>query len=642
MSSLFFSRLTSSWAALLTYGTLAAAAVLPREDSNITSATDGDLSTLSSSATSYDYIIVGGGLTGLVAANRLSENAQGKALPCLSKICNTTLWPVNAASLNTADMFNITSGPEPALGNRTYSVRAGSVPGGGSTVNGMELDRASAADYDSWELLGNPGWGWKGLLPYFKKASSEMDTRTHFTQPPADIQAQYNYTWDESAYGNGPLQASFPDFQYPDNYPFFDAFAELDIPFVREHAAGNAVGYYWTPASLDPKKKTRSSSLNAYYDPVSSRPKLRMLVEHQVTEILFNGNKLEAAGVKAIDRTTGKEVRFKANKEVILAAGAVHTPQILQLSGIGPKNVLQAAGIKVKLDFPAVGSNFQDHPVAYLNWNVTNSFPYPGILTVNATFYAEALALYLNNLTGPFTKAQASSTGFLSLEMITDEASSLLEDLSAQDATSYLPSVYSSNQQLLAGFQAQRKILVDQLGAGSIAVLELPFSGAGSMPNALQKPLSRGTVYLNATNPKGEPVVTHHAFENPFDKSQLYAMVQFTRKLMSADALASLSPVETLPGPQYQTPDEIFNVLASSRSSFGPPALGPTFAHPSSSCPMMPRKYGGVVGPDLLVYGTKKLSIIDSSILPIIPAAHLQASLYAVGEKAADLIKGRA
>lgn len=418
------------------------------------------------------------------------------------------------------------------------------------------------------------------------------------------------------------------------------------------------MGYFWTPAALHPKKKIRSSSLNVYYDPASTRRNLKLLVQHRVTEVVFKGKSLEAVGVKAIDRTTGKEVQFKANKEVILAAGAVHTPQILQLSGIGPKDVLKAAGVKVKLDFPAVGSNFQDHPVAYLNWNgkslfherwvtltnrtkVTNSYPYPGILNVNQTFYNEALALYLNELTGPFTKAQGSSTGFLSLEMLTDKAQALLANLAAQDAAAYLPPAYSSSKELLAGFKAQRKILADQLGAGTVAVLELPFSGAGSVPNALQKPLSRGTVYLNASDPQGEPVVTHYAFQNPFDKDQLYATVQFTRRLMSAEALASLNPVETVPGPQYQTEDEIFNALANARSAFGPPALGPTFAHPSGSCPMMPKKYGGVVGADLLVYGTRKLSIIDSSILPIIPAAHLQASLYAVGEKAADVIKRR-
>jgi choline dehydrogenase-like flavoprotein len=147
----------------------------------------------------------------------------------------------------------------------------------------------------------------------------------------------------------------------------FTAFQQQGIPFIKEHALGNAVGVFWTPASEDPVKKTRSSSLNAYYDPVSSRSNLKMLAQYQVTQVLFD-NSLTAQGVQATDRTSGKSYHFTARKEVILAAGGVHTPQVLQLSGIGPKAVLQAANVPVKLDFPAVGSNFQDHPTAYLNW----------------------------------------------------------------------------------------------------------------------------------------------------------------------------------------------------------------------------------------------------------------------------------
>lgn len=385
---------------------------------------------------------------------------------------------------------------------------------------------------------------------------------------------------------------------------------------------------------------TRSSSLNAYYDPVSSRPNLKMLVEHQVFEVLFDGKSLTASGVKALDRKANREVTFKAKKEVILAAGAIHTPQILQLSGIGPKAVLDAANIKTKLDFPAVGSNFQDHPTAYINWNVTNSYPYPGILQANATFNAGALDLYLNHQTGPYTKAQASSTGFLSLKMLTETAKSLVSALESQDSASFLPPIYA-DKALLAGFNAQKKILIQQFRAGNVANVEIPFAGQGSQVNSLQKPLSRGTVHLNASDPRGEPAVTHYAFQNPFDKEQLFAAISWTRKLMASDALAPLNPIETVPGPQFTDRDSVFEALRVGRTAFGSPTLAPTFAHPSSSCPMMPKNKGGCVGADLLVYGVKKLSIIDASILPIIPAAHLQASLYATAEKAADVIKGR-
>lgn len=274
---------------------------------------------------------------------------------------NKTLVPYYATSTNTAAMFNITSAPEPYLANATFAIMAGSVAGGGSTVNGMACGRASAADYDSWEQLGNPGWGWNGLLPYFKKATT-LDI------PPAEEAEKLGYTWDASVYGNGPLHAGFPDFQYPDMYTFFKGFEERGLTFQHEHAAGNATGIIWSPSALDTKTMTRSSSLTAYYDTAANRTNLNLLLERQVTEIIFSSD-LTAKGVKILNRADGSVSSVYAAKEVVLAAGAVHTPQILQLSGIGPKAVLRAAGIKTKLDLASVGSNFQDHPVAYSIWN---------------------------------------------------------------------------------------------------------------------------------------------------------------------------------------------------------------------------------------------------------------------------------
>lgn len=380
---------------------------------------------------------------------------------------------------------------------------------------------------------------------------------------------------------------------------------------------------------------TRTSSLYAYYDRVSDRKNLKLLAKHQVTEIIFDKS-LGATGVKALNRDNDHQVTFKASKEVILAAGAIFTPQILQLSGIGPKSVLAAAGVKTKLDLPAVGSNFQDHPVAYLSWNVTStSFPASGALLSNATFFEEARKLYAEELTGPLTKAQASYIGFLSLELISKNSKSILDDAEATSTSDFLPEVYS-DKSLLAGFKAQRDILIKSIRAGDVAVLELPISGGGLIPNAMQKPLSRGTVHLNATNPTGVPVVLHNALAHPFDRATIFEALQFTRRLVGSEAVSPLKPVELTPGAQYTERDETIARLVAGGG------LSPTFSHPSCSCPMMPRELGGVVDSELLVYGTKRLSIVDASILPVIPAAHLQATMYSVAEKAADIIKARA
>lgn len=417
--------------------------------------------------------------------------------------------------------------------------------------------------------------------------------------------------------------------------PFKNAFTELDLPFVEEPAAGNAVGHFWCPSSINAKTMTRSSALYAYYDRVSHRSNLKLLAKHQVTEIMFDKT-LGATGVKATNRDNDHQVTFKASKEVILAAGAIFTPQILQLSGIGPKKVLAAAGVKTKLDLPAVGSNFQDHPVAYLTWNITASFPNSGSLAANATFFEESRRLYEEELTGPLTKAQASYIGFLSLELISNNSQSILDDAEATSAADFLPEVYSTSKDLLAGFAAQRDVLLKSIRAGSVAVLEFPISGGGFIPNAMQKPLSRGTVHLNATNPLAVPVVTHNALANPFDRATIFEALQFTRRVLNSESVSSLNPVEVTPGPQYTELDSTIERLVAAGS------LSPTFSHASCSCPMMPREMGGVVDSELLVYGTKRLSIVDASILPVIPAAHLQATMYSVAEKAADIIKARA
>lgn len=433
---------------------------------------------------------------------------------------------------------------------------------------------------------------------------------------------------------------TLPLWQPPDVYKMKDAFDEQGIPFIDAPANGDARGASWVPQSVDARTQTRCSSLTCYYDLVSSRPNLSLLSEHQVTELVFDdveSDALVVSGVKATDRNSGEELTFSAKKEVIMAAGAVHTPHILQLSGIGPKAVVEAAGIESKLDMAAVGSNFQDHPVAYVNWTLKNTFPSPDEAAINATFNAEALQEYLDNRSGPYTRAQPNSIAFMSMPMISDDYESQVASLADQTASDVLPETYS-DEALMAGWIAQRDILAQQIGDGEVAVMEFPFGGSGFGPNAMQKPLSRGTIHLNPADPQGEPIVTNHALQNPFDRWQIFAFVEFTRRYFRSDALASLQPQEVVPGEDATTPEEVIAAMLP----LAPFGLAPSFAHPSCSCPMMPREKGGCVSADLLVYGVEKLSIIDASIMPIIPAAHLQATMYAVSEKAADIIKARA
>ncbi|KAK6083735.1 GMC oxidoreductase [Seiridium cupressi] len=585
----------------------------------------------------FDYIIIGGGLTGLVVANRLTEDPLKNVLVAENGYIDRDYAaevPYATLGLNTDDMWNITSAPESRLNNASFFVTVGSVVGGGSVVNGMACTRGSKADYDAWRQLGNPGWGWDGLFPYFLKS-------TNFTPPLPEIIEDYGVTWDPSVWGDsGPVQVGHPSFFFPDTTPVRNAWIDQGIPNLVDGAAGT-LGLSWLPTDVDSRSGTRSSARAAYYDPSAARPNLRLLTGHKVIEILFVPESLEASGVLIRSRADNSTLMVSATKEVILAAGDVFTPQLLQRSGLGPKGILEAANVIVKKDMPAVGANFQDHPTISMAYNISNStFPTLSALAQNATFNASAWAGYQQNHTGPYTSGRVGNNGdsviFLPLSSVLDTYQDVVENITSQYALDFLPATYSQNSPLLKGFEAQKKILNDVIIKNQPSCCEFIPSIVGGAAISLQKPLSRGTITLDPSDPDAPPVIRYNTIMNPVDAAIIVAMVRFEREYWASPELARYSPIENLPGTQYQTDEEILDGLVSTG------ILAPSLAHPSGTCAMMPEDLGGCVGPDLLVYGTEKLSVIDASILPLIPGTHLQMTMYGVGEKAADIIKSRA
>jgi choline dehydrogenase-like flavoprotein len=246
-------------------------------------------------------------------------------------------------ALNTSLLWqNYVSQPEPALANKTWNTRVAQVLGGGSVVNGMMYDRGSAADYNAWEALGNEGWGWEGMYPFFQKG-------TEFIPPPADVVAEFDITWDPKAYvssrypnlhlersltwevryGKGPLKLGISDTQYPDIKNSFKAYEGTGgVYAARDGNNGEAYGTSWYPNTMNPKTGERSHARNSYYEPVMSRSNLKVLLETVATELVFdNGIKLTAKGVKVTDKKTGSSTTYFAKKEVVLAAGAVSQRQ---------------------------------------------------------------------------------------------------------------------------------------------------------------------------------------------------------------------------------------------------------------------------------------------------------------------------
>ncbi|KAI4950012.1 hypothetical protein J4E91_004668 [Alternaria rosae] len=257
------------------------------------------------------------------------------------------------------------------------------------------------------------------------------------------------------------------------------------------------------------------------------------------------------------------------------------------------------------------------------------------VTTPDPDFNATAAELYAANRTGPWTFGRGNAALFLTFRDSSTKYIDITALISEQNATAYLPQRYSKITTLLNGFMAQRKIFIEHYLSDNAATDEYPIQPWGRATTAVQKPLSRGMLTLNTTHPSANPIVVRNAFQSPVDKLVLGELVRWNRKhWTTAPLLQRYAPVETVPGAQYQSDDEIFD------ASIEAAALAPAYAHSSGACALMPEELGGCVDPQLRVYGVQGLRVVDASILPLIPAAHLQATMYAVAEKAADIIKG--
>lgn len=260
-------------------------------------------------------------------------------------------------------LYSITSVPQPNLGNRTVAVLAGKVVGGSSAVNAMMTVRGTVEDYDRWGSFFGPNshWSWEGLLPYFKRA-------LNFVPPNADVTASANITYDASFWGNtSGVYAGWPSYQYPSSTVQAQAWGGLPgVPFVKDSGSGQP-GVYWYPTFMDPKTVLRSYARTGHYDN-AQRDNYHLVTGSKVTKILLDGT--TATGVSFVAVGTGRPMAnpgvpttVNVRKEVIVAAGGIHSPQVLQLSGIGPRDLLASANITTVVDLPGVGQNFQDHPI---------------------------------------------------------------------------------------------------------------------------------------------------------------------------------------------------------------------------------------------------------------------------------------
>jgi choline dehydrogenase-like flavoprotein len=532
----------------------------------------------------FDYVIVGAGSAGCVLANRLSADRAARVLLLEAGGPDDYFWiriPVGYLFTinNPRTDWCFKTEPEPGLNGRALNYARGRVLGGCSSINAMIYMRGQRSDYDHWAALGNRGWSWQEVLPYFIRVED------------------YAHGADELHGVGGELRVEERRVSWEILDAWRDAAEECGIPKITEFNRGDNFGNAYF--QVNQRRGVRVNMVRAFLRPVRHRPNLTVLtgVHARRVAVERRDGVIRATGVE-VRRGDGAVAIVEARREVVLAAGAIGSPQLLQLSGIGPAALLQAHGIPVVHALPGVGENLHDHLQIRMMYKVHH------VRTLNER--ANSLAgkalmglEYLLFRTGPLTMPPSQLGAFAKSD----------------------PAQPSANMEWHV-----QPLSLDKFGE--------PLHPFPAITPAVcnLRPTSRGSVRITSPDPHAYPAIRLNYLATPEDQRVAIAGMRFTRRIMASRALARFAPEEWRPGLAVESDAELLHAAGD---------LGTTIFHPVGTCRMGPDPLA-VVDDRLRVHGVAGLRVVDASVMPRITSGNTNAPTVMIAEKGAELIRADA